>query len=350
MSAMAGDTVRYACLGCGKIANNYHLPALARIPEAQFVAACDIDEDRARETADTFDAEEAATDWELIVERDDIDLVCIFTKIDTHAEMAVEAANAGRHVFIQKPFARTVAEGEAMVEAAQVSGTRMIPSFMHRYFDESLMAAALVREGAVGDVELIRQRNATRNPRETAPSYGGAMMDIGAHGIDLVRAISGSEITRVCARLDEPDVLPDLPRDERDLRGGEVNAFMLYELDSGATVSHEVQWSQAAGASRFECEVYGTHGTIMLRSPRSDADLALHSTPDADNPLKEPVEWRTPALPGREMGAAQHEAVIDALLGRGHDAQSGADGLAVLRVCEAARQSALSGCWEDVLR
>ncbi len=347
---MAPETVRYACIGCGSIANNYHLPALARIDAADFVVACDIDDDQARETAQRFDADEAVTDYELVVERDDLDLVCIFTKIDSHAEIAVAAANAGKHVFIQKPFARTVAEGQAMAEAAEVAGTLMMPSFMHRYFDESLMAAQLVAEGAVGDVELIRQRNCCRNPRESAPGYGGAMMDIGAHGIDLVRGISGEEIVRVCAKLARPDVSPDQPREQRDLRGGEANAFMLYELASGATVSHEVQWSQAAGASRFQCEVYGTHGTIMLRVPRTGADIALHSTPDADDPLSETVAWETPELPGREMGAAQHEALIEAIAGgETGAAQTATDGLAVLQVCEAARQSAASGCWEDVL-
>ncbi len=347
---MAEDAVRYACVGCGSIANNYHLPALERIDAAEFTVACDIDEGRARETARKFGAPMIATDYEYVVERDDIDLVCVFTKVDSHAEIAVSAANAGKHVFIQKPFARSVAEGRAMVEAAEVAGTRMMPSFMHRYFDESLMAAGLVAEGAIGELELMRQRNCCRNPRESAPSYGGAMMDIGAHGIDLVRGVSGSEVVRVCAKLDEPDVSPDEPREERDLRGGEVNAFMLYELDSGATVSHEVQWSQAAGASRFQSEIYGTHGTILLRMPRTDADLAVHSTPGSDDPRGESVAWETPELPGRGLGAAQHEALIEALLtGHTGNAQTVEDGLAVLKVCEAARQSAISGCWEDVL-
>ena len=345
---MIEDTVRYACIGCGKIANNYHLPALERIEAAEFVVACDIDEDVARATADMWDAQEAATDYELVVERDDIDLVCVFTKVDTHAEIAVTAANAGRHVFVQKPFARTIGEGIAMVEAAEVAGVRMVPSFMHRYFDEALMAAELIREGAVGEIEMIRQRNATRNPRESATSYGGALMDIGAHGIDLIRALTGEEIVRVCATLEEPGVALDEVREDRDLRGGETEALLLYELASGATATHEVQWSQAAGASRFQTEIYGTHGTILLRPPGTGADLVMHSTPGADDPLSEPVDWRTPELPGREKGAAQHEALIEALRPGGAGAQTARDGLAVLRVCEAARQSALCERWEDV--
>ncbi len=345
------DTVRYACIGCGGIANNYHLPALARIDAAEFVVACDLDDERARETAEKFGAQEAATDYEPIIARDDIDLVCVFTKIDTHAQIAIEAARAGKHVFIQKPFARTVAEGRAMVEAARVAGVRLIPAFMHRYFDETLLAAQLVRDGAIGEIELIRQRNCTRNPRESVPGYGGAMMDIGAHGIDLVRAISGSEITRVCARLDDCAgcmVSDDEVREQRDLRGGEVNGFALYELACGATVSHEVQWSMAAGAARFATEVYGTHGTILLHAPPTGAEIAVHSTPGADNPLREPMDWQTPELAGLAMGQAHHEALIDALL-TGEGAQSAEEGLAVLRVCEAARHSAASGCWAEVL-
>jgi len=342
------ERVRYACVGCGAIANNYHLPALARIAEAEFAIACDLDHERARATAATFGAQETASDCRLVVARDDIDLVCVFTKVDAHAEIAIAACEAGRHVFVQKPFARSVAEGRAMVAAARGAGVQLIPAFMHRYFDESLLAAQLVREGAIGDIEFMRQRNATSNPRGTVASYGGAMMDIGAHGIDLVRAITGEEIVRVAARLQGDEgggiVRDDDVREQRDLRGGELSAFMLHELASGATVSHEVQWSQAAGASRFTSEVYGTGGTILLRAARTDADLAYATPAEGGR-----VEWLTPELPGREMGAAQHETVIHSLLTGDRSAQPPGDGLAVLRVCEAARQSMISGCREHVL-
>jgi len=339
------EIIRYACVGCGAIATSYHLPALARIPEAQFAVACDLDEERARETAAQFGALETASDYRAAIARDDIDLVCVFTKVDSHAEIAIAACEAGRHVFVQKPIARSVAEGRTMVAGARAAGVQLIPAFMHRYFDESLLAAQLVREGAIGAVEFMRQRNATSNPRATVASYGGALMDIGAHGIDLVRAITGEEIVRVAARIEGDAggcvVRDDDVREQRDLRGGELSAFMLYELASGATVSHEVQWSQAAGAPRFTSEVYGTEGTILLRAARTDADLAYSRG--------RIVEWLTPELPGREMGAAQHEAVIRSLLTGGRSAQSPEDGLAVLRVCEAARQSMVSGCREAVL-
>ncbi len=184
------ETVRYACVGCGGIANNYHLPALARIAEAEFVIACDIDEERARESAAKFGAPDAVTDYEQVIARDDIDLVCTFTKVDTHAEIAIATAHAGKHVFVQKPFARSVAEGREMARAAEEFGVEIVPAFMHRYFDESLLAAELVRDGAIGDVEFMRQRNCTRNPPETAPSYGGAQVDMPTFSMPMESARS----------------------------------------------------------------------------------------------------------------------------------------------------------------
>ena len=345
--------VRYACIGCGGIANAYHLPALAQVLEAEFVVACDLDEQRARETAGRFHAAAHTTDWLGTIARSDVDLVCVFTKVQAHAEIAIAAARAGKHVFIQKPFARSVPEGRAMVAAAERAGTRIIPAFMHRYFDESLLAAQLVREGAVGRIEFIRQRNGTRNPRETVASFGGAMLDIGAHGIDLIRAISGEEIVSVCSRIEDASDLPELSdpdaEDERSLLAEDLNAFSLYELSSGATVSHEVQWSEAAGTSRFQTEVYGTHGTILVRVPRTGADLAYFTAADSDRPTGQPVEWVVPDLPRRPMGLAHHETVIRRVLGGDDTAQNAEDGLAVLKVCEAARVSQETGGWADVV-
>lgn len=347
------ETIRYAVVGCGAIAGNYHLPALVATEAAEFVVACDILADRARATAEKFGAPDRCADYREVTSRDDVDLVCIFTKIDSHAELAIAAAKAGKHVFIQKPFARSISEGRAMAEAARRAGVELIPAFMHHYLDESLAAAELVQEGMIGAVEFMRQRNGTMNPRATAPSYGGALMDIGAHGIDLIRALTGQEIVRVSARLDEQpgSAAYDeaLAPEDRELLGGEINAWMHYELSEGALVSHEVQWSQRAGTSRFQTEVYGTEGTLFVRVPRTGADLAYASTVGLAEREKKRVDWFVPELPGRAYGQAHHETLIRSLLTGDGSAQTAEDGLAVLRVCEAARRSAATGCWVEVL-
>jgi len=127
------------------------------------------------------------------------------------------------------------------------------------------------------------------------------------------------------------------------LLGGEVNAWMHYELSEGTLVSHEVQWSQAAGTSRFQVEVYGTEGTIFIRVPRTGDDLAV-----AIGAEKRP-DFVAPELPERPMGQANHEPVIRSIATGEWEAQTAEDGMAVLRVCEAARRTAENDCWVDVL-
>ena len=333
------NKVRYAVVGCGDIAHSYHLPALTSLAAAEFAVACDVVEERAKETAAKFRAADYCTDYRQVIARNDIDLVCIFSKIDSHTEIAVAAAEAGKHVFVQKPFAKTIAAGQRMVEVAAAHGVEVTPSFMHRYFDESMAAAELTRAGRIGRIEFIRIRNGTCNPRHTVPSYGGALMDIGAHGVDLLRSLTGQEIAAVSARVegDEP-----APPDGSDLLGSEVNAWMHYRLSGGAIVSHEVQWSQRAGTVRFEAQIYGTEGTIFLRAPRTGAELEIASL-DGDK-----MEWETPTLPGRPDGEAHHDALIQSIASNNWTAQTGADGIAVLKVCEAARRAADSGCWVEI--
>jgi len=92
--------VRYAVVGCGGIATGYHLPALVRLEDAHLVMACDLLEERASRTAEEFGAEGYCADYREVLARKDLDLVCIFTKVDSHAEIAIAAAQQGRHVFV----------------------------------------------------------------------------------------------------------------------------------------------------------------------------------------------------------------------------------------------------------
>ncbi len=348
------DTIRYAVVGCGGIANNYHLPAMAAMAGGEFVVACDIVEDKAKQTAEKFGAKAWTLDYQEAVSRDDIDLVCVFTKIDTHALISTAAMQAGKHVFQQKPFAATLREGQEMVDTARANRVQLITSFMHSFFDESLAAAEWVKSGRIGRIDFLRQRNATGNPRETAPSYGGAMMDIGAHGIALIRALTGEEIVRVVSKLEVEGnessgagVAADLPNLDLPLQGGELNAWMLYELSGGATVSHEVQWSQRGGTSRFQTEVYGTDGSVLVRVPRTGEDIAVAHLSGQPGAESRKFEWTKPELPGRPTGHAHHEWLFDTIRKREPMIQ-GDYGMAVIRVCEAIRRSAAAGAWADV--
>ncbi len=343
--------IRYAVIGCGNIANDYHMPALAKVEHAEFIVACDLIEERARQAKEHYHAEIYCTDYYEVLSREDIDLVCIFTKIEAHAEIAIASAQVGKHVFMQKPFSKSVAEGRKIVQAFQDNHVRIIPSFMHHYFDESMMARKLIAEKTIGEIEFIRFRNATGNTRESVGSYGGSFMDIGAHGIDLIRFLTGAEVSTVCSRFtfeeeSQPSVT-GIEREEVNLLGNEVNAWMLYGLSNGATISHEIQWSQIGGTKRFEAEIYGTSGTIFLFTPETGHSLAYTTRKGGSDSME--YTWHYPDVAKSFFGYTHHKTIIESLRNADNSAQSGKDGLAVIQVCEAARRSNREHGWVEVL-
>ena len=100
------DKVRYAIIGCGGIAHMFHLPEMTEIPQTEFVVACDLREKRARLTAEKFGAREWATDYRTVLERDDVDAVIVATYHPTHAPIACEALEAGKHVLVLLLFSK----------------------------------------------------------------------------------------------------------------------------------------------------------------------------------------------------------------------------------------------------
>jgi UDP-N-acetylglucosamine 3-dehydrogenase len=344
------DQIRFAVIGCGSIAENYHLPAMQNIGGFSFVLACDLIESRTQLFADKFGADRQSLNYLDAVASEDVDLVCIFTKVDSHAEIAIAAANAGKHIFLQKPLARSLEEGNKIHCAVRSNGVQLVSSFMHSYFPESLEASKWVRNGRIGRVELIRQRNATGNPRDVVASYGGAIIDIGAHGIALVRDITGQDIVRLVATVDSnPTSALNSDNLDAPLNGDELNAVILYELSGGIMVTHEVQYAQRGGTERFQTEIYGDKGSILLRVPRTGEAMAvshLRGMPDGEN---RHFDWTIPKLDQSAFGQAHHEAVLAAIQDNSRELEDDT-GMAVLRVCDAIRRSISARGWVDLQR
>src|SRR3954471_17333245 len=117
------------------------------------------DADRAAEAAARLGWAESSTDWREVVARDDIDVIDICTPGDTHAEIAIAALGAGKHVLCEKPLANTVAEAEAMTAAAdqaRARGVRAMVGFTYRRVPAIGLARRLVEEGRIGEVRHVR--------------------------------------------------------------------------------------------------------------------------------------------------------------------------------------------------
>ena len=158
---------------------------------------------------------ESATDWREVIAREDIDVVDIVTPGDSHAEIAIAALEAGKHVLCEKPLANTVAEAEAMADAAAraaARGIRAMVGFTYRRVPAVTFLRDLIAQGAVGRIAQVRASYrqdwlvdpemplAWRLQKEHAGS--GALGDIGAHAIDLAQFVTGMKLERVSGVVD----------------------------------------------------------------------------------------------------------------------------------------------------
>jgi predicted dehydrogenase len=169
----------------------------------------------AAEAAERMGWNETATDWREVIRRDDVDLIDICTPGDTHAEIAIAALEAGKHVLCEKPLANSVEEAERMVAAADAAaerGVRAMCGYSYRRTPALSLARELVREGRLGTIRHVRAQYLQdwlsdenvpltwRMNKEKAGS--GSLGDIGAHIIDAAQWITGSSIIGVSALME----------------------------------------------------------------------------------------------------------------------------------------------------
>jgi predicted dehydrogenase len=303
------SNVRLAVLGAGGIAHTYHLPALQHISGAEVRVIADEVPCRAAKAAAAWGIPAWSDDPFAALVSKEIDAALILTRNDTHAPLTLAAAQAGKHVLVQKPMARSVEECEAMIAACREGGVKLMVSFMHRFLPEVEQARAYLRQGWLGEIHSVHIRNASGATSTIAPWFfergrvgGGALMDIGVHGIDLVRFLIGEIEEIVWAELRRT-------RDEVECRGQVVRpdnedwALAVYRC-AAARVVHEVSWHHRTQADRFTMTIYAQRGSMLLRC--GPGDLAISCD-------RLGAGWHTPPLPGGVLGANLHQRFIDAI-------------------------------------
>jgi len=156
----ANDRVQVAIIGCGGRGRTV-MREMLRAPNTELAAACDVYDTNAARAAHDLSGDRAKTikDFRRVFEMHEVDAVQISTPDHWHAIPTVLALEAGKHVYVEKPFARTIREGRAMVEAARRTGRILYPGTQHRSAPHIAEAARLVESGEIGDVSLVRVWN-----------------------------------------------------------------------------------------------------------------------------------------------------------------------------------------------
>ncbi len=219
---------------------------------------------------------ESATDWRSVIERSDVHIVDICAPGWMHAEIATAALKAGKHVLVEKPLANTIAEAEAMTEAAAAARSRGVQSmvgFNYRRVPALALARQLIAEGRLGTVRHVRAAylqdwlSDAESPmtwrlrKETAGS--GALGDIASHAIDQVLFLLGDAVTEVSGRLHTfVDRRPGADGPE-DVTVDDA-AWATLSLASGAIASVEVSRVATGQKNSLKLEIYGDKGAIRF--------------------------------------------------------------------------------------
>ena len=252
---------------------------------------CGRTRDKVEQAARQYGWEEAATDWRAVVARKDIDLVDIVTAGDTHAEIAIAAAEAGKAVFCEKPLARSVDEAEQMVAAVRTAGVANMVCHNYRRAPAVMLAHRLIEEGAIGRIRHFRGTYLQEwlvdpsFPRvwrlDRTRAGAGTLGDLGSHVIDLARFLVG-EITDVCAALEtfvKERPSPDDPAIKAPVTVDDAAAAIV-RFANGALGTIEATRYAPGRKNHNRFEINGSLGSVGFNLERMN-ELELYLSSDA---------------------------------------------------------------------
>jgi len=345
---------------------------------------CGRNRDAASAAALRLGWDSVEADWRNVIERDDVGLIDICTPSNSHAEMAIAALEAGRHVLCEKPLANTVDEALAMTRAAEAATARGVHSmvgFTYRRVPAIALARQLVLEGAIGDIRHVRAQYLQdwitdpgfplvwRLQKEHAGS--GALGDIGAHIVDLTQFITGQHVTSVTALLETFIKERPLAGEASGLQGtastetGQVTvddaALWLARLSGGAVATYEATRFATGRKNAIRIEINGSNGSLAFDFEAMNELFLYDGTDEAriagfrrilvTEPGHPYVDawWPPGHLLGYEHGFTHQVVDLVTAIGAGDaPVPSFADGLQVQQVLAAVETSAHHGSWEKV--
>jgi predicted dehydrogenase len=341
--------------------------------------------DATRDAAARWGWSEAETDWRAVLDRDDIDVVDIVTPGDTHAEIAVAALAAGKHVLCEKPLATTVEQAMVMgtaAEQAKAAGVLAMVGFTYRRVPAATLARDLVAAGRIGEVRQVRASYLQdwltdaespmtwRLDRDRAGS--GALGDIGAHAIDLAQFITGQRIAAVSGVLQTLVEERPLLAETRGLSGtastgrgrvtvddvalftarfasGVLGSFEASRFATGRKNALRVEVSGSTGAISFDLEDLNSLQLFDGTAPVVEQGFTRILVTEPEHPYTGSW-WPAGHTLGYEHGFShQVKDFVEAIAAGEQPTPSFEDGLQVQRVLDSVERSATSGSsWVDV--
>lgn len=370
--------IRVGLVGYGGI-GRVHAMALRDIPflyglpanTVQIVGVATTRPETAQKAAQEIGCEFATADYRELLARSDIDFVDVTTPNQSHAEIVIAAAQAGKHIYCEKPLAMNVAEGQQMVAAAEQAGIKTQMTFNLRFFPALNRAKQLIEAGFLGNLFSFRGRYyrssyidpnkpiSWRQKKEVAG--GGALFDLGSHVLDLLYMLLGP-FGSVQATLDT--LIKERPvaagATEKVAVDVDDIALMQVRLVNGTLGLVEISRMGTGFTNEVVVEIFGEKGALRFNAADPDW-LEIYDVRDAESPFGGMRGFKKIEALGRYAGAKSPDWTMAPGFNRSHAeglyqfckaiwedkpaSPSLRDGLHIQQVMEAAERAAQAGGW-----
>jgi myo-inositol 2-dehydrogenase/D-chiro-inositol 1-dehydrogenase len=266
------NNLRFGVIGAGRIGKIHAENLATRVPGVEVAAIADVDLKSAQELATRLHVPTAIKDYHAILSDPTIDAVAICSSTDTHAKIVIEAAQAGKHIFCEKPIDHDLAKIDAALQAVEKAGVKLQVGFNRRFDPNFRKVREMVAEGKIGDPHIIRITS--RDPAPPPVSYvkvsGGMFLDMTIHDFDMARYLSGSEVEEVYVAA---GVMVDRGIGE----AGDVDtAVITLRFANGAIGTIDNSRKAIYGYDQ-RVEVFGSSGMVQAHNNTPDNDVYFNA-------------------------------------------------------------------------
>ena len=265
------DQVRIGILGSQFISTIHAESIRCHTQGGELVAVASPTREHVEAFARKFEIPHAYTDARALFERKDIDLVIIGVPNDLHAEMVCAAAEAGKHVVIEKPLCLNLAEADRMIAACRAYRVKLMYAEELCFTPKYVRLKRLLDEGALGDLVMVKQSEQHDGPHaphfwDVTRSGGGVLMDMGCHAVEFFRWIVGRGVKIRSVYADVKTVV------HRDKTQGDDHSLLLLRFENGVRALAEESWIKKGGMDD-RAELLGTRGVAYANLLQGNAIL-----------------------------------------------------------------------------
>ncbi len=325
--------LKVGIVGTGRIGKVHTMSIMNYLPEVEVKGVTDIYLDSAKEWASQTGISTVYGSYQELVADPDLDAVLVCSSTDTHAEIAIAAANAGKHVFCEKPVDLSVEKVEAVIEAAKKAGVKLQIGFNRRFDHNFRKVKELIDNKTIGDLQILKitSRDPSPPPIEYVKVSGGIFMDMTIHDFDMSRFLTSSEAEEVyvsAACMVDPAIG----------EAGDVDtALITIRFKNGAICVIDNSRKAAYGYDQ-RVEAFGSKGKVEITNDHPST--AVWSTEEgvfSEKPLYFFLERYMDSF------AEEMKQFVKALVDNTETPVTGFDGLQPIKLGLAARKSVAEG-------